>query len=63
MGSTHATMECKSFAIIYQGRNGQITDLRVNSTKHAFIYMLSTISLDDTKFIISLGSSFFIASF
>lgn len=47
----------------YQGRNGHITDLRVNSPKHAFIYMLSTISLDDTKFIISLGSSLFIGLF
>lgn len=45
----------------YQGRNGHITDFPVNSPKHAFIYML--ISLDDTKFIIRLGSSFFIGLF
>ena len=45
----------------YQGRNGHITDLQVNSPKHAFIYML--ISPDDTRLIISLGFSLFIGLF
>ena len=43
----------------YQGRNGNKADLRVNSPKHAFIYMLTTGSLDDAKFIFSLESSLF----